>query len=171
VHSTLLYLTRQKARPTTFRGTRFRPLQHPKALREAGEEGFGVATLDRRGMDVRVTSLERTLVDVLDKPRLSGGWEEVWRSLEAVRFFEVRQVVEYALLLNNATLAAKVGFYLDQHRDSLMLTEAHLDPLRARRPRRPHYLDRGRREPGRLIPDWNLVVPPALLDRTWDETP
>lgn len=31
-------------------------------------------------MELRVASLERTLVDVLDRPDLAGSWEEVWRS-------------------------------------------------------------------------------------------
>jgi hypothetical protein len=38
-------------------------------------------------------------VDVLDRPRLSGGWEEVWRSLETIPFLDLDQVVQYALLL------------------------------------------------------------------------
>ena len=31
---------------------------------------------------MRVTSLERTLVDLLHAPRHGGGWEETWRSLQ-----------------------------------------------------------------------------------------
>ena len=41
-------------------------------------------TLDRQGLPIRVTGLERTLVDVLDRPALAGGWEEAWRSWEGV---------------------------------------------------------------------------------------
>lgn len=63
------------------------------------------------GVDLRVTSLERTLVDVLDRPDLSGSWEEIWRSLESIEFFDLDQVITYALLLGNATTAAKVGFF------------------------------------------------------------
>ena len=42
VHKSFAYLTKQRARPTTFRGARFRPVQHPKTLTDAGKEGFGV---------------------------------------------------------------------------------------------------------------------------------
>jgi hypothetical protein len=49
-------------------------------------------------MELRVAGLERTLVDVLDRPDLSGSWEEIWRSLESVEFFDLDKVVEYALL-------------------------------------------------------------------------
>ena len=40
-----------------------------------GKTHFGVLTPERSGMELRVASLERTLVDVLDRPHLSklGG--------------------------------------------------------------------------------------------------
>ena len=65
----------------------------------------------------------------------------------------------YVDLLGNATTAAKVGFYLEQHRESLMVDEQHLT----------HYLDRSRRQAGRFVADWNLVVPEEVYGRTWEE--
>jgi predicted transcriptional regulator of viral defense system len=169
VHQTFLYLTRRAARPFSFRGSRFRGLAFAAALKARNAERFGVATVSRAGIDVRVTRLERTLVDVLDRPQFAGGWEEIWRSLESVEFFDLDQVVEYALLLDNATTAAKVGFYLEQHRKELMVQERHLDPLRTNRPQKPHYLSRSDRKPGRLVAEWNLVVPEEVLERRWQE--
>jgi len=43
---------------------------------------------------------------VLDRPAISGGWEETWRSLESVEYFDLEQVVEHVLLLSNATTVA-----------------------------------------------------------------
>ena len=167
--SRYLYLTRHATRVVTLRGNESRGVRFPKRLCAKGKEFFGVEAHERAGVLVRVTSLERTLVDVLDRPDLRGGWEEIWRSLEAVEFFDLDGVVEYALLLENATTVAKVGFFLEQHRNSLMVEEAHLAALRAHRPRSPHYLMRTTRESGRLIPEWSLVVPPKILERTWEE--
>jgi len=113
--------------------------------------------------------LERTLVDVLDRPDLSGGWEEIWRSLESIEFFDLDSVVEYALLLRNATTAAKVGFFLDQHREPLMVEDRHLNSLHHLRPQQPHYLERTRRKSGRLVSEWNLVIPTEVLDRAWGD--
>jgi predicted transcriptional regulator of viral defense system len=67
-----------------FRGNEFRGVLFPKALREKEEELFGVNREDRAGLQVRVTSLERTMVDLLDRPDLSGGYEEIWRSWEEI---------------------------------------------------------------------------------------
>ena len=63
-------------------------------------------------MAVSVTGLERTFVDVLNRPDLTGSWEEIWRSLESVEFFDLDKVAVYVDLFGNATTAAKVGFFL-----------------------------------------------------------
>ena len=165
----LTYSATSPVSPVTFRSHVFRGVKFPLALCRAGKVDFGVITIDRAGLEVRVTSLERTLVDVLDRPDLSGSWEEIWRSLEGIEFFDLDHVVEYALLLGNATTIAKVGFYLEQHRESLMVEESHLKPLHDHRPRQPHYLDSSHRKSGKLVADWNLVVPVDLFERTWGE--
>jgi hypothetical protein len=89
--------------------------------------------------------------------------------LESVEFFDLEKIVEYTLLLENATTTAKVGYFLEEHRESLMVEESHLKPFRELRPRQPHYLDRAHRKGGRLVADWNLVVPVAVLERSWAE--
>ena len=152
-----------------FRSHFFRGTKYPQALHRAGKEGFGVSATERAGIQIRVTSLERTLVDVLDRPDLSGSWEEIWRSLESIEFFDLDNVVEYAILLGNATTGAKVGFFLEQHRELLMVEDRHLKPLHDMRPRQPHYLDRAKRKFGRLVSEWNLVVPSEVFERAWGE--
>ncbi|MEW6753135.1 MAG: hypothetical protein AB1505_19475 [Candidatus Latescibacterota bacterium] len=116
-----------------------------------------------------MTALERTLVDVLDAPRHGGGWEEIWRSLEAVEFFDLEAVTDYALQLGSAVTVARVGFYLEQHHGELMVEEHHLRRLQEHAPSHPMYLDRSRRESGKLQRRWNLVVPEWVLARAWDE--
>ena len=74
-------------------------------------------------------SLERTLVDVMDRPHLSGSWEEIWRSLEMIKHINIDNVIEYALLLNNSTTIAKVGYYIEQHRDVLDIADYQLHAL------------------------------------------
>jgi len=169
VFERFFFLTSTRARPVTFRAFRFESVRHPRALRRRRQESFGVKTVDRSGVPVRVTTLERTLVDVLDRSDLGGGWEEIWRSLESVEFFDLDKVVEYALLLDNATTVAKVGYFLDQHREPLMVEDSHLARLKKRRPKRPHYMERRRRESGRLVAEWNLVVPVHVAEHSWEE--
>ena len=48
--------------------------------------------------------------------------------------------------------------------------DAHLDPLKKRRPKRTHYMERHRRSRGLFSAEWSLVVPVAADERSWEET-
>lgn len=171
VHWRLTYASTAKSLPVTFRSHEFRRVPVPAPLVAKGAEVFGVVRHSRSGVDLRVTNHERTLVDALDRPDVAGGWEEIWRSLESVEFFDLNQVIEYTRLLENSTTAAKVGFFLEQHREALMVEEGHLDSLRKLCPRQPHYLMRSRRKDCHWVRGWNLMIPAEILDRTWADAP
>ena len=165
----LTYTSQSRTQTTRFRGNEFVRVPVPHALREAQEPMFGVVSQDRDGVEVRVTSLERTFVDVLDEPDRSGSWEEIWRSLESIEFLDTDQVIRYVELLGNATTAAKVGLFLSQHRESLMVDDDSVKALKIHVPRQPHYLVRRSRSGCKLVSEWNLLVPEEILNRSWDE--
>jgi predicted transcriptional regulator of viral defense system len=169
VYNRLTYTSESSSRLMEFRKRQYTRISVPYALRSAGEEMIGVEQSNRAGVAVRVTNLERTFVDVLDKPETTGSWEEIWRSLEMIEFFDVDQVVRYVRLLGNATTTAKVGFFLDQHRESLMINDSALVPLLREVPKQPHYLNRALRKGCRLVTAWNLMVPENILNRSWAE--
>lgn len=168
VSSRMTYLTARRAKPFEFQGMQYVAVLAPKSLRSLPDWGGGLREEPRGGMVVRLTGYERTLVDVLDAPDYGGGWEEIWRSLESIEFFDLQLVVDYALRLDSALTIARVGFFLEQHRDVLMVEERHLEPLRARAPKRRQYFERQRRG-GKLVHGWNLIVPKEVLERSWAE--
>jgi predicted transcriptional regulator of viral defense system len=161
-------LTRSNLRPLSFQGSELFGVRPPGALDGRADLGPGVTSEAHAGGRVRVTTLEHTLVDLLDCPELGGGWLEVWRSLELIEELDLRAVVGHALGLGSALTIARVGFFLEQHQFVLGVEEHQLAALRARAPRQPRYLD-GKREPGRLVKQWNLVVPERMLDPAWTE--
>lgn len=163
-------LTDSKLRPLAFQGHEFFGTRPPAALAGLPQLGGGITSEPHAGGIVRMTTFERTFADVLDAPELGGGWEETWRSLEMVDYFDLDAVVEHVLRRRSATTAARAGFFLEQHRERLFVEERHLTALRQHAPRQPQYLDR-KREPGRLVKAWNLVVPERVLHRTWAEVP
>ena len=78
----------------SYRGVEYRPVQARESLGDVALTQ-GVETMDRQGINLQVTTVTRTLVDVLDRPDLSGGWEEVWRSLETVKVVEDAEALAY----------------------------------------------------------------------------
>lgn len=162
------YVTAGRMRPFSFRGMEFVPVQAPATVRSLPDLGGGVTMTRHAGGLVRVATLERAMVDVLHAPDKGGSWEEIWRSLEMVEFFDLDAVIGYAITLGSALTVARVGFFLDQHREELMVEDEHLEALREYAPAQPRYLD-VKREPGKLVTGWNLVVPERVLERSWQE--
>lgn len=164
-----LYLTHHRSKTFQFRSETYEGVTFPKTLLKDGKQNILVNTEDIQGMDVQVTSLERTLVDVLDRPALGGGWEEIWRSLDMIDRLKVDQVINYALQLDNATTIAKLGFYLSQRKDELQVSAKDLEQLHIHCPSSPHYIDEAARKEGRLVADWNIIVSEDLFNQTWRE--
>jgi len=163
------YLCGLRRQPFTFRGDVFVPVLAPAPIRTLPDFGGGVRTERRQGLDLRVTSLERTLVDLMAAPQHGGGWEEIWRSLESVEYFDLEAVVSYVEILGSAIVASRVGYYLEQHRKALMVEKHHLAALQKLRPRQERYFDRRLGVGGKLVRRWNLIVPEQIEQRSWEE--
>jgi len=50
-----------------------------------------------------------------------------------------------------------------------MVEEKHLDPLKRRKPKQPHYMDKQHRGDSHLMREWNLIVPDFIANLGWEE--
>ena len=158
----LTFVTWTRTKSVEFMGRRLAAVR-PRAplLERKGGEAW-IETLDRAGLEVRVTSLERTAVDVLDRPSLSGGIEEVWRSLAGLPAVDPGALLDYIRVLENRTLAARAGYFLETQGEGLAVPGSVIDELQVLRPNHPVHLDRALG--GRLNSRWNLIVPREVAD-------
>ena len=157
----LTFVTWTRTKPVEFMGRRLVPV-HPRApLREKDGGEAWIETMDRAGLEVRVTSLERTAADVLDRPSLSGGIEEVWRSLFALPALDPESLLDYVQTLRNRTLAARVGYFLEIRRNELAVPASVFEELQLLLPDHPVHLDRALG--GKLNSRWRLIVPGELV--------
>ena len=152
-----------------FKDIEYQAVSIPTELKATNNTQFETQSIDRLGQSILVTSLERALVDVLDRPHLCGSWEEIRLSLERIEYLDLDQLLKYALFLGNATTSAKLGFFLETHRERLMIPENYLEELYKHRPLKPHYLERKHKQSQKLISKWNLIVPVSLINRAWKE--
>lgn len=169
VFNKFTYQTAFGNKPFLFHDYQFKPTSVPAPLRKKKQANFGVTGVEYKGLEVKVSSLERTMVDVFNRPVYSGSWEEIWRSLESVEFFDLDIVLKYVRLLDNSTTAACVGFFLEQNRDRLLVDEKYFAALQKLCPKQPHYFDSRQRQ-GKLLKKWNLLVPEEILNKSWEET-
>jgi predicted transcriptional regulator of viral defense system len=139
------------------------PVSHPTALLRSGAAFVETEVMDGTGAGpLRVSTLERTFVDLLERPRLTGAWPEVLRVVGTFPELDLDRVVCYVRCLDNATTAAKAGWILERCERQFGTTRTVLHRLEALRPRGPHYLSRTDRESGRYLARWRLVVPATL---------
>jgi predicted transcriptional regulator of viral defense system len=159
---TLTFVTWTRVRPVSFMGRRLEPVRPRASLQERSGGESWIAVIDRGGLEVRVTDVERTVADVLDRPSLAGGVVEVWRSLFAVPAVDPDALVDYVATIGNRTLAARVGFFLETRREELAVPWPVLERLRELLPKQPVHFDRALG--GRLVPGWRLIVPREVAE-------
>lgn len=145
----------------TFNGIIYQAITHPKLFDET-------TVYDRHGLDIRATSVERTLVDCLTKPQFAGGFEEIWHAIQMINFLDVERMVDYALKINNATTIAKLGFLLEQHQAQFEVSEKILNRLQKNKPKGIHYMMQGS-SGSQYIKRWNLMVPRYIKNKAWEE--
>lgn len=109
---------------------------------------------------VRATNVERTLVDCVRVPANAGGVEELSRSIDMLPVLDEGEVLRWVDHYGEAVLPARLGYLLERSG----LHDPGEPLLRALEERLPaHRVYLGERRPGgRLVPRWNLIVPPYL---------
>lgn len=104
-----------------------------------------------------ITTREQTVVDCLDRPRLSGGAEEAVRGSSAFAWLDIESLVRLAVEAGPSA-AARTGWLLEQKHDEWHVGEAALSGLETALGRGPYRLGRARGEGG-WSARWRLILP------------
>lgn len=152
--------------PTLFETADFacRFLKRPKGFVATRD----VTTADRLGLDVRITTLERTIVDVFDRPDLAGGAEELVNSLALVERIKPDPLLRQAQGLRNAGAVAALGWWLESAQKRLAIPDAVLARLRTLKPKHPRYVLGAKSGDAKSIPGWNILLPRNLADPSFE---
>lgn len=165
----LTYITQQKSKSFAFDGHWYQSVGMPLALQKKQVVNVFVEVINRQGIDIRVTNAARTFVDVLDRIELCGGWEEVYRAISSIAVLNITQVIDYCMMLNNARLNAKVGYFLSQRKGAFAVTAQQLAPLLAGKPKVAQYIRGVMGEKYQLVNPWNIYLPLSVINQSWEE--
>lgn len=143
-------------------------LRPAMALVRQGKLNFQTVTMDRQGVIIRLTDVERTVVDVLRRPEISGGADEVIQSLDLIQYLDPGKVVDYVDLLRNRTLAAILGWWLERRRAVIEFPEKLQSRLRALLPRSKHYCLGAKRGDAVLIERWRVLLPKRIANSAFE---
>lgn len=159
VRPSFYYTAKFPKKRFVYEGTEFIGIRAPKHLQLPLFTEFGIDERKAERTTFRITNRERTLVDALDRPEeLSSGWKATWVMLERIKVIEFDLILDYLRLLGNSTTAAKVGHYLDEHRNQYQLTETQINELVELSPKHPCYANRSKRCGETFLKRWNLII-------------
>jgi predicted transcriptional regulator of viral defense system len=147
-------------------GLTCRFVRPPKGLATPG----AIEAVDRLGVLVPVTTLERTLADLFDRPDLAGGGEELLNSLDIVPRVDVTNLREQVAAIGNATAAAICGWWMENAPPDLRISKAAIEAFRPLAPKQPRYALGAKPGDAKLVPGWKIFLPPSLTDRRFEGT-
>jgi predicted transcriptional regulator of viral defense system len=112
---------------------------------------------------VRVSNLERTVIDCIKDIDKSGGIEELLQCLRLITFLDSKKMMQYLGLYNIQFLYQKAGFLLKQFQDELKLPDSFFSFCRENIVKSKRYLTCKDEKDLVYNAEWRLFVPENLM--------
>lgn len=107
---------------------------------------------------VRVTTLERTIIDCIDRPKYAGGLEEVMNNLSSISFVDEDKMLQYLKAYQKASLYQKTGYLLSLYKKQMSLSPGFFRQCKAQIGKSTRYLT-DTAENAVYVSEWHLCVP------------
>lgn len=114
---------------------------------------------------VRVTSLERTIIDCLDDLDAGGGIDEILNALDQIRILDENKLLETLKAYNSVFLYQKVGFVLEHFRDKFILTDSFFEECKSHLTKQIKYFLQDEYRKVEFNSTWRLMAPKNLKSR------
>jgi predicted transcriptional regulator of viral defense system len=111
---------------------------------------------------VKVTDLERTVIDCLDRIDRAGGLEELMHCLAMINYLNEDKLINYLDVYNKAFLYKKAGFVLSKFQQGLKLSENFISFCHRKGAPHVKYLSDGL-ESNIFHKTWNIYAPKNIL--------
>ncbi len=119
----------------------------------------GVKTIGK----VRVTDVERTIIDSIKDFNKIGGLEELLRCLAMVTFASEEKLVKYLTIYNNQFLWQKNGYILSCF-PNMKLSDSFFEECKKNVQKSVRYLyEELKYEEPTFLPEWGLFVPKNMM--------
>ena len=139
--------------------SRFRTFEHDGLIYRRMPSPFEDG-VDTKADGVRVTNLERTVIDGINDFDKTGGVEELLRCIEMIPYLDSVKLINYLQCYDKVFLYQKVGYILEHFKDSLKLTDDFFEVCLSKVPISKRYLYMDiQRESHVLNKNWALYVP------------
>ncbi|MBS3819944.1 hypothetical protein KGY73_10650 [bacterium] len=136
---------------------------HPVMLTK--KRFFGFEEMKYREEKVFVSDLERTIVDVMNRPEYAGGYEEIIRSFQDVEKVDWKQLLEYLDRIGEKILFNRTGYVFDMLGKFVNTPDEFLRKLEKRLSNNIYYFEKNRE--GSYVKKWKIIVDRRLEKVIW----
>lgn len=145
---------------------RFRPFEFDCVEYMYAPDKFqeGIIQLGING-NIRITNIERTIVDCIDRLDLAGGYEELIYNLGLIDKVDESKILHYLSLYYKQAIYQKAGFILSSFKEQMKLSKKFFDICNVKTGKSVRYLT-DKYESKTYIPEWKMYVPQYILSLT-----
>jgi predicted transcriptional regulator of viral defense system len=111
---------------------------------------------------VRVTNLERTMIDCIDRIDLSGGLEELTVCFAIITYVDEKKLLDYLHEFDKQFLYQKTGFILGYFQKEMKLSDRFFEICRSKIGKSTRYLT-STPESDTYFKQWRLCAPQDIL--------
>ena len=111
---------------------------------------------------VKVTDLERTVIDCINRIDLSGGLEELVQCFAIITYVNENKLLHYLQQYNTKILYQKVGFMLRYFQKEMRLSDSFFDVCKKNMSNNTGFLTY-KQESNTYFKEWKLYAPENIL--------
>ncbi|MFA5557738.1 MAG: type IV toxin-antitoxin system AbiEi family antitoxin [Flavobacteriaceae bacterium] len=115
---------------------------------------------------VRITDLERTVIDSIRDFNKIGGFEELINCLECVCYLDEAKLKRYLDIYNIQGLYQKAGYLLEHYKKEMQLSKEFVEYCKSKIGKSRRYLVSEAKENSYYNNEWRLMVPEGLFEIT-----
>ncbi len=132
-------------------------------IRKQPNNDYGIAYIEQAG--VRVTTLERTVIDCIDDIDSCGGIDELLGALGQIRILDEKELLGALNAYNCVLLYQKAGYILQHYQEKFGLSDAFFDECKRHLTRQVKYFLKDEYGEVEYNSEWRLMAPKNLISR------
>ena len=132
-----------------------------KFIHTSQKRFFGTETISYSNEKIIVSDLERTILDVVNRPQYSGGWVETINCLKNIEKVNWEKLLSYIIKFDSKILARRMGYIMDNLENFSI--PAHVKKkIEELSGENIYYFDSSRK--GFFDKNWNMIVPEEIYE-------
>lgn len=120
----------------------------------------------RNTTGVRITDLERTVIDSIHDHNKIGGFEELLNCLENINYLDEAKLLRYLEIYNTQGLYQRVGYLLQHYQKDMQLSNEFIEFCKEKIGKSRRYLLNDTKGRNTYNREWELMVPEGLFEIT-----